>query len=1359
MKMNKLYKHIIILLILMANNFLLVSQNSSADFKMPPIVPASPEAKGMGKFGDVPVGAYTGTPDISIPIYTVKSGKLSLPITLSYHATGIEVAQEATWVGLGWNLIAGGTISYIPVGEDDRSGTTISPYDFRNLIKFLGSASAPSVGNEDGCVGFNCTSPISDAIWVKTAMLPALLSGRQQQDVYSANFANYSFKFIKNPIYGLSDNNLYPFLPADEYVFMGQKNKCKIEAFAMTYSYNGLPVIDNGFIFKGEDGTIFRFEGVETSSTSKALSWVLTQITSPVGDVITLKYKKVQMTNLPALSEQYMLKNGSGIANRTLSENIQRFVPYLETIETNNELIVFESDNTRNDIIYGGCRLNKITIKDKINQTDKFSYRFSYDYFTGVNVGGDYLSEDDFYKSNPTYNESVKKNRLKLNSVIESSNNSDNDQYVFSYYGSALPYKTSFAMDHWGYYNGQENGSQIILNKYHTIIPNALPLVLGNPLNYGGIDNRFYSLHGAIRGASKDSTIYTAGMLKSIQYPTKGKTVFTYEPHDFSNYNYVSAEDEKNINSPTASLPQTATVQAFGTTPYPATAVTQTTFTLTARSSVTLTGYTDYTDGSITISGQNYSISRQGINQTNTNGHIAEWSEYLWLEAGTYTLTCTTPPSNISSSDMKPEIWAQVTYNYDNQASLGNIASRCSTCSYIGGGLRVKGVVNYDENNNVVSSKKYSYISENGSSSGQLLIPLQNLNKKDIIHRQCPINHSTDTWVIPTCTLYGSSYVSLSGYLTGNNVGYNRVEVQSYSSNSTNGKEISYYDNTPGLLYFGKIPFFPSQYNGNLLKTVITKANGDTLLTEKSNYGLLFGTNYSYTLNILTEDTYEGPDICNENGTIVCAAYPNRLKMYSYPTQNFYNALFSKETTHYFSTGKVKETVDYTYNTNNYCLSSSKTDASDGLKYVDITYPVDYPTDPVLSAMVLRNQLNLPVVKSEYKNSSNQQKTIIDYILWQNSFYAPSKISLKIGANPVDERVVFDNYDVYGNVTEAHLSDGIKGSYYYAYNNSLPIVKGVNISSQTLNSVVQQALTTTGYSTIDNLLKSISSLPSSAWTTFNTTIRNNSSGSLITTYTYDPVFGMTSMTDPRGVTTNYSYDAFSRLSQTSNDDKSILSRYLYGYKNASGNGPGAYTAPVATVTPGATTYNYGTTGTATLSSVSGGSGSYIYNWYLKNSSGTVLASNLNTTSASFSFTCSQGGPLTIQCVITDNITGLSSTPSTTITSGAVTVNGSFSTTSGYSYPFTSLSKTGSSVTFVLVFLPTSSPMSVGYDYYIASVSAGFQPSASRTISYNTGGRTWNITFNSNGSVYCRIVSGTNLPVGNTVAFGSLTYNL
>ena len=83
----------------------------------------------------------------------------------------------------------------------------------------------------------------------------------------------------------------------------------------------------------------------------------------------------------------------------------------------------------------------------------------------------------------------------------------------------------------------------------------------------------------------------------------------------------------------------------------------------------------------------------------------------------------------------------------------------------------------------------------------------------------------------------------------------------------------------------------------------------------------------------------------------------------------------------------------------------------------------------------------------------------------------------------------------------------------------------------------------------------------------------------------------------------------------------------------------------------------------------------------------------------------------------------------------------------------------STVIFELVFLPTSSPMNVGTDYYIADVSAGFQPSGIRTISYTTGGRTWNITVNPGGSVYCKIVSGTSLPVGSAVDTGTLSYNL
>src|SRR5580698_7637476 len=65
---------------------------------------ASPTAASLGKYGDFPVSYNTGLPQISIPIYTVKAGSLSLPISLSYHASGLKVQEEASWVGAGWSL-------------------------------------------------------------------------------------------------------------------------------------------------------------------------------------------------------------------------------------------------------------------------------------------------------------------------------------------------------------------------------------------------------------------------------------------------------------------------------------------------------------------------------------------------------------------------------------------------------------------------------------------------------------------------------------------------------------------------------------------------------------------------------------------------------------------------------------------------------------------------------------------------------------------------------------------------------------------------------------------------------------------------------------------------------------------------------------------------------------------------------------------------------------------------------------------------------------------------------------------------------------------------------------------------------
>jgi hypothetical protein len=116
--------------------FLFTSAANLAFAQAPSVKPPgypSPTAASLGKYGDIPVSYHTGVPEISIPIYTITQGSLSLPISLSYHSSGIKVDEVASNVGLGWSLNAGGMISRTVNGGPDEgmTGTLIggrSPY-------------------------------------------------------------------------------------------------------------------------------------------------------------------------------------------------------------------------------------------------------------------------------------------------------------------------------------------------------------------------------------------------------------------------------------------------------------------------------------------------------------------------------------------------------------------------------------------------------------------------------------------------------------------------------------------------------------------------------------------------------------------------------------------------------------------------------------------------------------------------------------------------------------------------------------------------------------------------------------------------------------------------------------------------------------------------------------------------------------------------------------------------------------------------------------------------------------------------------------------------------------------------------
>lgn len=91
----------------------------------------SPTAAALGRFGDVPVNLYAGVADISVPLFAVTGRTLALPIVARYHAAGLRVEEVGGWLGMGWSLDAGGTITRTVRGLADESASGYWSTGFR----------------------------------------------------------------------------------------------------------------------------------------------------------------------------------------------------------------------------------------------------------------------------------------------------------------------------------------------------------------------------------------------------------------------------------------------------------------------------------------------------------------------------------------------------------------------------------------------------------------------------------------------------------------------------------------------------------------------------------------------------------------------------------------------------------------------------------------------------------------------------------------------------------------------------------------------------------------------------------------------------------------------------------------------------------------------------------------------------------------------------------------------------------------------------------------------------------------------------------------------------------------------------
>ena len=83
------------------------------------VLPSSPEAASLGKFGHIPISPFTGSPQINIPLYQLNGRYLPWSVSLSYDVHAVKVDEVPSWTGLGWTLNGPGVITRSVVGDPD----------------------------------------------------------------------------------------------------------------------------------------------------------------------------------------------------------------------------------------------------------------------------------------------------------------------------------------------------------------------------------------------------------------------------------------------------------------------------------------------------------------------------------------------------------------------------------------------------------------------------------------------------------------------------------------------------------------------------------------------------------------------------------------------------------------------------------------------------------------------------------------------------------------------------------------------------------------------------------------------------------------------------------------------------------------------------------------------------------------------------------------------------------------------------------------------------------------------------------------------------------------------------------------
>lgn len=992
-------------------------------FQAKQVISPSPEAAELGKYGNIPVSLFTGTPSVSIPLVELKGNVLSLPISLSYNSSGLKPEEIAPWTGLGWALNAGGVITRSVLGDPDMDDNYfISP------------------------------SPIGAIPTDEKDKQIYFLSVRDKQkeiqpDIYYYNFMGHTGKFL-----------VYP----DGTVQKKEKNFLSIIRWP---GAGGEKV----YIITDETGMQYEFSEMERTVITPlddepgappmtvrnfVSSWYLSKLIAPYGnEELDFEYYEppgAQATVSGSLSNNsvtYSLTDDGSVDWQLLppasstntfhppSVGITKKIIKKATLKKNSATIGFvdfESDlNQRQDLgdaDFNGERLLKniklYSTQNGVNNLIK-QFALGYEYFGAAQpeMPGNYR-------------------RLKLKTVQQISPDisavPSMPPYTFYYYGESeqMPQRFTSALDHWGFYNGHENlyGSS----------PNLIPTVDVIYPYLGGSKGL-----GANRDPDAESATLT--MLQKITYPMGGYTSFEYEGNEGNQWN------------------------------------------------------------------------------TTTRNYV--------------------------------------------------------------GGVRIKKMVDYSFPDKPAVIKQYEYKEENGSSSGySSLFPMYYKTSQYEDASYCPIGYYDQDGNFHTTGHFNKKYsVTISagsiyglGSIQGSNIGYDRVTeyqtdlvtnqqlgktVYTYNIEGFNEfddklgngdlKKKQVYDNSGKLLEeTSNIYTYEHDYPGINIRTMtpIEQQSSRTTLYKNSN-GQYFYFDPAACINPPSGSTPQLPSVSTQY-MVMENFIPQESKKLTSQT----NKIFDEATSNYLTTTR---TFTYGNTQYNYPTLTEETNSVNEKVFTSVKYVGDYniscspqagSTADNITEMKGHNMMAVPVETLQYRENadgSNRRYISGKFIVpkWglpEKIYFLQSKpmpLTVTSSQAACDATQLIDpHYQLAASLTyyddmnvkeETKINDAAT-TYFWGYNKTYPVAKVFGKTyNEALSSGISQAVLDNP-SNVNTLLTELNKLRSL-------------NGALVATYTYKPMTGIASATDPRNRSIYYEYDVLNRLVNIKDNDGNMIQNYKYNY--------------------------------------------------------------------------------------------------------------------------------------------------------------------------------------------------------------------